>query len=244
MRASALLALLSLLVAASSWAALSPREILARADRARGRVPGLVWTVRMVSSDASERREETLEVKARNEDVLATYLAPPRAKGQKLLMVGRNMWFYKPGLSKSVPISPRQKLMGQAANGDIASTNYSGDYEASLTGEESVDGEPCYRLTLTSRTQNVTYDRLVYWVSKARLVGVKAEFYTVSGKMFKWATFEYRHSIAHGGDKIPFVSRMVIHDAIRPQATTTLEYSEIAVTTLPASTFNRDLLAP
>ncbi len=244
MRSSVVLAFFSLFLADFSWAALSPQEILTRADRARGKVPGLVWTVRMTSSDAGEQREETLEIKARNEDVLATYLAPPRAKGQKLLMAGRNMWFFKPGLSKSVPISPRQKLMGQAANGDIASTNYAGDYDATVSGEEAVGGEACYRLALTARTKYVTYDRLVYWVSKTRLVGVKAEFYTVSGKMFKWATFDYGNSIAHRGDKIPFVSRMVIHDAIRPQATTTLEYSGIAVTTLPDSTFSRDLLSP
>jgi len=228
--------------AAAAGAALSPRQVLERADRARGKLPGLVWTVRMTSVERGRTRKQTLEVKARNEDVLATFTAPPRVKGQKLLMVGRNMWFIKPGVSKPVPISPRQKLMGQAANGDIASTNYSGDYDGVIVGEEAVNGEDCYVLDLRARNKKVTYDRIKYWVSKSRLVGVRAEFYTVSGKLFKTAEFEYKNRIRYRGEEIPFVSRMVIRDAIRPQEVTTLEYSKITVKRLPDATFNLNLL--
>ncbi|MBI5446514.1 MAG: outer membrane lipoprotein-sorting protein [Deltaproteobacteria bacterium] len=230
------------LLGAASAGATDPREVLEKADRARGKVPGLVWTVKMSTAEGGDGREETLEVQARNEDVLATFAAPPRVKGQKILMVGRNMWFLKPGLSKPVPISPRQKLMGQAANGDIASTNYSGDYDAVLKGEEAVEGEACHVLDLTAKNKNVTYDRIVYWVSKQRLVGVRADFYTVSVKKFKSADFEYRNSIRHQGEKIPFVSRMVIRDALQAQKVTTLEYSEIAVKAIPDATFNLNLL--
>ncbi len=228
--------------AAAAGAALSPRQVLERADRARGKLPGLVWTVRMTSVERGRTRKQTLEVKARNEDVLATFTAPPRVKGQKLLMVGRNMWFIKPGVSKPVPISPRQKLMGQAANGDIASTNYSGDYDGVIVGEEAVNGEDCYVLDLRARNKKVTYDRIKYWVSKSRLVGIRAEFYTVSGKLFKTAEFEYKNRIRYRGEEIPFVSRMVIRDAIRTQEVTTLEYSKITVKRLPDATFNLNLL--
>ncbi len=220
----------------------TPRQVLEKADRARGKLPGLVWTVKMTSVERGRTRVQTLQVKARNEDVLATFVAPPRVKGQKLLMLGRNMWFIKPGVSRPVPISPRQKLMGQAANGDIASTNYSGDYDGVFLADDTVDGEPCYVLDLTARNKKVTYDRIKYWVSKERLVGVRAEFYTVSGKLFKTAEFEYENRIRYRGEVIPFVSKMVIRDAIRPSEMTTLEYSDIVVKKLPDSTFNLNLL--
>lgn len=238
------LAVLFLFVATSAWAqaGLSPREILETADRARGKLPGLVWTVAMRSVEKGEERDQTLSVTARDQDVLAVFVAPPRVKDQKVLMVGRNMWFLKPGVSKPVPISPRQKLMGQAANGDIASTNYSGDYEGVFRGEDVLDGEPCHVLDLTATNKSATYDRIVYWVSKERGVGIKAEFHTVSGKLFKTATFEYANTITHGGERIPFVSRMVIRDAVRPQEVTTLEYSGISVQPVPDSTFNLNLL--
>jgi len=132
--------------------------------------------------------------------------------------------------------------MGEAANGDIASTNYAGDYDGTIQGEDVVDGEPCYVFDLRARTKNVTYDRIVYWISKARLVGVKADFYTVSGKRFKSAEFRYGEGIVSEGEKIPFVSRMVIRDAVRPDAVTTLEYTDIEVKALPDATFNLNLL--
>jgi len=238
---TALLLLCSLFAAAAS-AAPTAREVLERADRARGKVPGLLWTVKMTSIEDGDQRAQTLEVKARNEDALVNFLEPPRVKGQKLLFAGRNMWFLKPGVSKPVPISPRQKLMGQAANGDIASTNYAGDYDGVFQPEEAVNGDPCYVLELSAKNKNVTYDRIRYWVSKARLVGVKADFFTVSGKKFKGASFEYKNTLSHGGDRFPFVSRMVITDAVRPQDVTTLEYSAVAVKELPDSTFNLNLL--
>lgn len=240
MRAHSLL--LSLILASTAFAAPTPREVLDRSDRSRGKVQGLVWTVEMTSVEDGDQKKETLEVKARNEDALVTFLEPPRVKGQKLLFAGRNMWFLKPGVSKPVPISPRQKLMGQAANGDIASTNYSGDYEGVFKGEESIGGEACYVLDLTARNKNVTYDRIVYWVSKERVVGVKADFYTVSGKKFKSATFEYRNHLSLKGEKVPFVSKMVISDALRPEEVTTLAYSAVTVKDLPDSTFNLNLL--
>jgi outer membrane lipoprotein-sorting protein len=237
-----LLALLALLPTLRAAAQPTPETILEQADRARGKLPGLVWQVEMESMERGSTRTQTLQVKARDQDVLATFLAPPRVKNQKLLMVGRNMWFIKPGVSKPVPISPRQKLMGQAANGDIASTNYSGDYAGELAGEEEIDGELCYVLDLSATDKKVTYDKIRYWVSKGRLVGVKAEFFTVSGKKLKTAEFEYGNSLSVQEDVIPFVSQMRIRDDIRPDEVTTLRYSHIEPQELPDSTFKLNLL--
>lgn len=221
----------------------TPREVLDVSDRARGKLPGVVWTVGMASVEQGKETRQVLEVKASGDNALAQILEPLRSKGQLFLFVGRNMWFIKPGVSKPVPISPRQKMMGQAANGDIASTNYAGDYEGVFLADETVGGEPCHVLDLTARNKNVTYDRIVYWISKKRVVGVKADFYTVSGKKLKSATFDYGNTVTHEGEKMPFISKMVITDSVRPEDVTTLEYSKITVKPLPDSTFNLNLLA-
>jgi hypothetical protein len=218
------------------------KEVLDASDRARGKLPGVIWTVAMTSVEGGKETKQDMEVKAAGDNALAVVLQPPRSKGQMTLFAGRNMWFIKPGLSKPVPISPRQKMMGQAANGDIASTNYSGDYSAQFQPEESVNGEECYVLDLTAQNKNVTYDKIKYWVSKQRLVGVKADFFTVSGKKLKSALFQYNNSVTHKGEKIQFVSKMVISDAVRPEDVTSLEYSKITVKELPESTFNLNLL--
>ena len=239
------LALLLYLVAGIAHAAEpSVTEILRHADRARGNLAGIVWDITITTNE--EGRDETrgLTVKVKGQDTLARYTLPPAYNDRLVLMKDRNMWFIRSGLRKPVSISPRQKLMGDAANGDIASTDYANDYEGTLTGREAVKGEECYVLDLKAANKNVTYDRIRYWVSKDRLVGVKAEFYTLSGKLFKTAEFIYGNRIMlDTGEEIPFISKLLIRDAIRKDRITTLGYANIRVQTVPDSAFNLNLLA-
>jgi hypothetical protein len=219
-----------------------PEEILRKADQARGNIEGVEWEIEIKSIEGGREQIRTLRVSARSFNSLAEFLAPANVKGQKMLMIDRNMWFVKPGLSKAVPISPRQKLLGGAANGDIASTNYAGDYKVVNTAEDMVNGEACYLFDLSAMDKKVTYDRIKYWISKERLVGVKAEFYTVSGKMFKTALFEYENSIIVSGSPQPFISKMVITNAIVKEDVTTMNFLKVAFKKIPDSMFNLNLL--
>jgi hypothetical protein len=223
-------------------AEMTPKEILARADRARGNVEGVEWEIEIESIESGRVQERTLLVKAREYNSLAEFLSPPKVKGQKLLMIDRNMWFIKPGLRKPVPISPRQKLMGGASNGDIASTNYAGDYEPTSISDDAVNEEPCFLLDLKATNKKATYDGIKYWISKGRLVGIKSEFFTVSGKKFKSATFEYENSIAVEGRPMPFVSKMVITDAVIKGNVTTMTYDKVTLKKIPDAAFNLNLL--
>jgi outer membrane lipoprotein-sorting protein len=226
----------------SLHAAISPQEVLKIADEARGKAEGVEWEVAIESIEKGRRQERTLKVSSRNFNSLAEYLTPASMKGQKLLMLDRNMWFVKPGLSKPVPISPRQKLLGRAANGDIATTNYAGDYKIDGTSEDTVNKEDCYVFDLKAADKKATYDRIKYWVSKDRLVGLKAEFYTVSGKMFKTALFEYRNNISIEGRPREFISKMVIIDAVLKEDFTILHYRKVSIKKIPDSIFNLNLL--
>ena len=221
---------------------LTPKEILQRADDARGNLKGVEWEIDLKSIEDGRKQNRTLNVKARDFNSIAEFLEPPKVKGRKLLMIDRNMWFIKPGLRKPVPISPRQKLMGGASNGDIASTNYAGDYEAKTVSEEDVDGEPCYLLDLVATNKRATYDRIRYWVSKERFVGVRSEFFTASGKLFKTATFEYNNRVKIDGNTQPFISKMVIKDAVIKENITTMIYRKVKIKNIPDSDFNLNLL--
>lgn len=219
-------------------AAIDVEALLKESDRARGGdFPGLVWTIAIDSHEADRDDHEVMTAQAQGSRTRVDFVEPAKIKGQNVLMLGRNMWFAKPGLQKPVPISPRQRLLGQAANGDIASTNYAADYNASAVGEESLNGEACVVLELVAKEKNTTYDRIRYWVSLARKVGVKAEFYTVSGKHFKTATFEYGNQVSYEGKAFPMVSKMLIVDAINPVNVTTMRYSDIAVKKINSAVF-------
>jgi hypothetical protein len=226
----------------SPLAALTPREILRKADEARGNTEGVVWEINIKAFEKGRQQERTLRVSARSFNALVEYLSPATVKGQKVLMLDRNMWFAKPGLSKVVPISPRQKLLGNAANGDIASTNYTGDYEINQSSEDMVNKEHCHLFDLIAVDKKATYDRIKYWISKERMVGIKAEFYTVSGKMFKFATFEYENSITINGIPREFISKMVITSAITKEDVTTMYFRKPLVKKVPDSMFNLNLL--
>lgn len=197
-------------------AAEDAQGLLTRADKARGGgLPGIVWEIDLVSrSGAKVDEPQKLLVKAVDNASVAETLQPSRFRGSKILQIERNMWLTRAGLSKPIPISPRQRMSGQASNGDIAATNYAADYEGTISGRESVNGEDCHVLELRAKHKRTTYDRVRYWISASREVGVKAEFYSVSGKLIKSALFDYDNTIEYSGQKIPFVSKMTIRDAL------------------------------
>jgi hypothetical protein len=204
--------------------------LLESSDRSRGGgLPGLAWTIEIVSTDADGESRQVLSAIARDDDSRVDYTAPEKSKGQFVIILGRNMWFSRPGLRKPVPLSPRQRLVGEASNGDIATTNYRSDYRATLGPQESIDGELCQILELSAKAKNVTYDRVRYWVSLQRGVGVQAEFYTVSGKLLKRARVEYDHELEYGGATFRFISRMILTDAINPADRTVMTYRDVRI---------------
>ncbi len=234
-----LFAVLAWSLAITAHAAPDPQALLEQADRARGGgLPGIVWDIRLASREGSRQLEnQRLEVRASDQASVAETLEPARFRGAKILQVGRNMWLTKTGLSKPIPVSPRQRMSGQASNGDIAATNYAGDYIASLAAEDSLEGEACHVLELAAKHKRTTYDRVRYWVSKSRGVAVQAEFYSLSGKLLKTARFEYDNEIRFDGKRIPFVSRMTIRDALQ-DAETDMRYEGVKVRKFPASEFD------
>lgn len=238
-----LLALLSVEHVSIAAEGLPVKEILKHADRSRGNLGGIIWDIVITTTEESRTETRGLTVKVKGNNTLAKYTSPLNMNDRMVLMADRNMWFIRSGLSKPVSISPRQKLLGDAANGDIASTNYFEDYEGKLLGEESIHGEPCYVVDLKAANRNVTYDRIKYWISKERLVGVKAEFYSISGKLFKTAEFKYGNRVRlDEKSEIPFISELLIRDAIQQDKVTTLRYSNIKVSAIPDSAFNLNVL--
>ncbi|WP_280174528.1 outer membrane lipoprotein-sorting protein [Pantoea rodasii] len=66
------------------------------------------------------------------------YISPQRDAGKLTLKNGRNLWLYDPTSQVSIPISPQQRLLGQASNGDVITSNWAHDYNAKIIGVESI----------------------------------------------------------------------------------------------------------
>lgn len=222
----------------------TPEDLLRDADRARGAAKeGITWDIDVQTFEDGGGTKVSYNVKVKGDDALAEATAPARNKGEMMLFNDRNLWFFRPGLKKPVAISARQKLMGQAANGDIASTQYFRDYDGKIVGEEKVkldDGKnvDTYKMELKAKAKNVTYDQIRYWISKDRHLGVKAEFLTVSGETFKKASFDYDNKLKADGKDFPFVSKMTIVDALVPTNKTVITYQAPKAQPHPDSIFN------
>ncbi len=217
-------------------------KALEASDLSRGNVSGIQWDIDIESITANRTQNNKLNVLVKGTNCLAVYRTPARIRGRKLLMQDRNMWFIKPGLSKPVPISPRQKLLGGASNGDIASTNYAGDYTIEAVEDGNFNNESCFVYDLKAKHKKVTYDKIRYWISKKRQIGLKAQFFTLSGKMFKTARFEYAHTIRINGEYRFFVSKMIIKNAMVEDEKTIMDYHDIQIKEISASAFNLNLL--
>jgi len=204
------------------------QDLLVAADAARGDTEGVTWDLDVTELSKGKTSENALFVKSRGTNFLAEYTKPAEMKGEKLVSHERNMWFMKPGVSKAVPISPRQRLLGAASYGDIASSAYSTHYNAKALADEGDNAV----FDLTAKNDKETYDRIKLWVSKNEKVATKADYESKTGKVLKTVTFEYGNK--GKDDSSPFVSKMVIKDG---DDTTTLTYSDIKFTAVAPSTF-------
>src|ERR671937_40814 len=109
---------------------------------------------------------------------LVRYLEPPRDAGKAVLLDGRAFWFYDPASKSSVRISPQQRLIGQAAIGDVLTVTLSIDYVATLTSTESVQdasrtSRSCWHLDLKAASDLSTYTRIEYWVEQGTFNPIK-----------------------------------------------------------------------
>ncbi|SEJ19747.1 outer membrane lipoprotein-sorting protein [Paraburkholderia diazotrophica] len=211
---------------------------LNRADIARGGIGTWSWTVRVHSSEPSGGTDTTYAVAVRDGDALVRTIEPKRYQNERILIASRTMWYTKPGLRRPISVSPQQRLVGEASNGDIAATQYARDYTPEYAGETRVEGHDCYRLRLNATRNDVTYAGIVYYVDRRTLLGVKAEFMTPSGEVFKTATFDYQTLRDADGKESPFVSAMTIVNTNFPDRMSRLEYSEVQPASFPASLFS------
>jgi outer membrane lipoprotein-sorting protein len=174
---------------------------------------------------------------------LVRFVLPARDAGKLMLKNGNDMWFYDPTNKASIRLSPQQRLLGQASNGDVATVNLARDYKPALAGEEEVqDGErrmrKAYKLALTAVSPDVTYASIEMWVDAENNRPIKARFFAESSRLLK--TVYYRKFQPQLGMERPTES--VIIDGLNPQSVTLMRFSDYVARTIPETWMQRDYL--
>lgn len=218
----------------------SPKEIVSRADAIR--FPQSAYEVDVtVRSIASGRQTDVRKYRILskgNDKTLVITSEPAADRGQILLMKDRDLWLYVPNLSQPIRLPLSQRLTGQVANGDLARSNFTGDYNATILRTEEVDGRSHWVLELIAAERSMTYNRLLYWVEQAGFRPYKAEFYGLSGKLLK--TCRYQNYIEAGGTRRP--RTVVMDDALTAGSQSILDYSSFRVKDIPDKFFTKDYL--
>ena len=246
-RALFCLAALALLGAAHAQSA---QDILKGVDKVRnpGRPFRLTDTlVEYVGGVATDKTALTVYAKenAQTQEYsnLVRYVDPPRDVGKMVLMNGSDMWFYDPASKASVRISPQQRLLGQASNGDVVTANLSRDYSAKLVGEESVQdadrkNRDCWHLDMSAASDEAVYSRVEYWVEEGSFRPVKGKFYSDSGRLLKVAY--YRDYELQLGEERP--AQTIIIDAVDQNLVTTMTNTDMQPVDIPDAWFQREYL--
>lgn len=234
-----------------AWAAPDAQALLAASDAIRNPGQPFKVTVTLTEFEKGVQTESnTLLSYSRTLDgsgqfgSLIQFLKPERDAGKLMLKHGNDLWFYDPGTKASVRLSPQQRLLGQASNGDVVTINFAKDYQASLVAEETIqDGERkqrrAYRLALSANNTEATYATIELWVDADSSAPLKAKFMAESGRLLK--TAYYRRFQSHLGADRP--TETVIIDGLNPQSVTLMRFSDFATRNIPTTWFQRDYLA-
>ncbi len=170
-------------------AALSGEEILQRMDRNMTFASVSYSGTLAIHSGNAVRTKQMKTVAVGTSKALVEF-TNPEDRGTKYLKLDRSLWIYFPSEQDTVKISGhmlKEGMMGSDVSYQDAleSDALYRKYAVELSGEESVDGRPCYLLTLTANTRDVQYDKRKMWVDEERFIPLKQEMYARSGKLLK-----------------------------------------------------------
>jgi outer membrane lipoprotein-sorting protein len=241
---------LLLIAGAQAATATTAQEIVAAMDQGRNPVQPFRLTTSMTEYVGGQPRSRMVLVVYAREDTqthqysnLVRYIDPVRDLGKIVLMNGSNMWFYDPSSKVSVRISPQQRLMGQASNGDVVTANLAKDYTSKLLGDEKLQDadrkdRDCWHLELKAATDEAVYSRVEYWVEKGTFRPVKGKFYSDSGRLLKIAYY-HKYIEQLGGMR---ASETIIIDSVDQNLVTTMTTSDMRAQDIPEAWFQRDYL--
>lgn len=227
------------------------QRILAASDAVRNPSRSFGLTTTLIEYHNGRQTDtNTLQIYAKADSAsgqyrnLIRFVAPARDLDKLMLKNGNDLWFYDPSSQASVRISPRQRLLGQAANGDVVTVNFAKDYHARLVGDEDVeDGDRvqrhCHKLALRAAASDVTYDSIEIWIDTQNNRPIKARFYAESGALLKTAYYRgYQREL-----DVERPTETVIIDGLDRQWVTIMRYSDYAWRDVPESWLQRDYLS-
>jgi outer membrane lipoprotein-sorting protein len=176
---------------------------------------------RMVINDRFGARTSTYISYSEGEEKSLIEFTNIEDAGQKILRLKDEIYLYYPDAEETIRLQGaalRQAVMGS----DFSYEDMTGDkgildsYAVTLDGEGTVDGFPCYILTLTAKTRDVPYQKEIMWVDKEVFIYRQVHKLAKSGKLLK--EMKVTDLIKVDGLYIP--SRLIMVDKLKRNSST------------------------
>lgn len=171
--------------------------------------------------------------------------SPAKEEGTATLRLKSNMWNYLPSVERTIKIPPSlmmQPWLGSDFSNDdlVRETSLVKDYDPSFAGEETINGDSCYRAILMPRPDApVVWGKLVLLIRKQDLLPRREEYYNDKGKLQKVLTFEDFKTV----DGRVYPMRWRMESVTKPGHETILIYRKLRFDrTISASVFTRENL--
>lgn len=228
---------LLLLLALQSAERPDPAELLRVMDSARPPGVPTVVELTLTTIEGGESAQRRYRVVDNGVDRAVVEFLDPLERGQKILSTPDEMWFISARTRRAIRIPPAQRLFGEASYGDLAQARWSRDYVASYDAldQESLNGEPCWRLRLNALSSSATYSSILLWIVQSTGVPRRAFYYTASGKLLKSADFPDSRRVS-GGLQNP---TWILHSPDSPARRTVLTIDSTSIAKHPPSHFTR-----
>lgn len=124
-----------------------------------------------------------------NEFSLILITSPARDKGIGFLKRKREIWNWQPKIDRVIKMPPSmmmQSWMGSDFSNDdlVQQSSPVNDFTHEITGEESVDGRPCWKIKMIPKPNvPVVWGSINTWVDKKDYIQLKTEFFDEDGEL-------------------------------------------------------------
>lgn len=174
----------------------------------------MVSTLKIISP-AGEERIRTISTATRKfgdiSKMIMKFIEPADVRGTTLLVFDYenkddDLWIYLPALRKTRRIVSGEKgknFMGsEFTNADMSKPNLN-DFNYKLLGEETLDGELCWKIESTCTNENLEdeygFSKQVSFIEKDSYLAHKIEYYDLDGELLRVQTISNYQKQVNGG---------------------------------------------
>ena len=165
-------------------------EVMELMDKNMSSKNRVITSKMVIHGPRSSRTIESKSWSVGEEKSYSEYLSPPREAGTKMLKLEDALWIYSPSTDRTIQISGhmlRQSVMGSDLSYEdmMDDATYKDNYNAEVTGEETIRETKCWVIQLEAKTDDVTYQVRKIWMDEEKFIPIREELYAKSGKLLK-----------------------------------------------------------